>query len=279
MLTWNRKRGQFLLGLELLVCFLLIAALATVGVSRLPEFPPSPGLRGRGCMDRRVQGTSRFPYGRMDRGRFHRHAAGDPHTEEHAGGRRCRRKPHPAAVGFNIATSALHLPGQESRQCYYTEAGMDLAKVLRLDMARGRWFDATDLPAAKPHTTYLRPGSSQRRFDEIDLGGTSGVRDKRGPGAGHARQRRSDRQTVHHERERRPRPHHRGRFRLSPAGQVRGPALVEIPPGAARPAARRRPADELHDPPAAGHAASVRAPVAAEAECGGARNGTWISVP
>ena len=171
-LTWNRKRGQFLLGLELLVCFLLIAAVTTWAFRDYLNFRRPLGYEVEDVW------TIRFEPAGSHAGVW---TAADSIAMQQVI-LILRSMPEVLAVAENstppmagsIATAALHLPGQESRQCYYTDAGMDLAKVLRLDLARGRWFDATDLPAAKPHTTYLRPGSSQRRFDEIDLGAPPG---------------------------------------------------------------------------------------------------------
>ena len=147
-LTWNRKRGQLLLGLELLVCFLLIAAVATFAFRDYLNFRRPLGYQ--------VEDVWTVGFGTPS-----------SHTGEWTPADSIamqqaililRSMPEVVAVAENptpplsgsVYTSALDLPGHESRQCYYTEAGMDLAKVLRLDMARGRWFDGSDLVAATP---------------------------------------------------------------------------------------------------------------------------------
>lgn len=147
-LTWNRKRGQFLLGLELLVCFLLIAAVATIAFRDYLKFRRPLGYEAEDVW------TVRFETPSSRTGEW---TAADSIAMQQAI-LMLRSVPEVVAVAENstpplagsIATSALHLPGHESRQCYYTEAGMDLAKVLRLDIARGRWFDGSDLVAATP---------------------------------------------------------------------------------------------------------------------------------
>ena len=148
MLTWNRKRGQFLLGLELLVCFLLIAALATVAFRDYLNFRRPLGYQVEDVW------TVGFRAPSSHTGEW---TAADSIAMQQAI-LLLRSMPEVVAVAENptpplagtFSMSALHLPGHESRQCYNTEAGMDLAKVLRLDMARGRWFDGSDLVAAKP---------------------------------------------------------------------------------------------------------------------------------
>ena len=147
-LTWNRKRGQFLLGLELLVCFLLIAAVATYAFRDYLNFRRPLGYQVEDVW------TVRFE-------------APGSHTREWTAADSIamqqailtlRSMPEVVAVAENgtppmagsLSMTTLYLPGQESRNCYYTDAGMDLAKVLRLGVARGRWFDETDQLAAQP---------------------------------------------------------------------------------------------------------------------------------
>ena len=147
-LTWNRKRGQFLLGLELLVCFLLIAAVTTYAFRDYLNFRRPLGYEVEDVW------TVRFGTPSSHTGEW---TAADSIAMQQVI-LILRSMPEVVAVAENptppmsgaVSTSTLELPGQGSRQCYYTEAGMDLAKVLRLDIARGRWFDGTDLAAAKP---------------------------------------------------------------------------------------------------------------------------------
>ena len=147
-LTWNRKWGQFLLGLELLVCFLLIAAVATYAFRDFLNFRRPLGYQVEDVW------TIRFEPPSSHAGEW---TAADSSTMQQVI-LTLKSIPEVVAVAENgtppmsgsISMSTLELPGQGSRQCYHTEAGMDLAKVLRLDIAHGRWFDRTDLVAAKP---------------------------------------------------------------------------------------------------------------------------------
>ena len=147
-LTWNRKRGQILLGLELLVCFLLIAAAATYGFRDYLNFRRPLGYHVEDVW------TVRFGTPSSHTGEW---TAADSIAMQQAI-LTLRSMPEVVAVAENptppmsgvVSTRGLELPGQGSRQCYHTDAGLELGKVLRLDIARGRWFDGTDLVAATP---------------------------------------------------------------------------------------------------------------------------------
>ena len=147
-LTWNRKWGQVLLGLELLVCFLLIAAVTTYAFRDYLNFRRPLGYEVEDVW------TVRFGTPSSHTGEW---TAADSIAMQQAI-LTLRSMPEVVAVAENgtppmagsLSMTTLHLPGQEPRNCYNTDAGMDLAKVLRLDIARGRWFDGTDLVAAKP---------------------------------------------------------------------------------------------------------------------------------
>ena len=146
-LSWNRKSGQFLLGLELLVCFILITAVTTSAFSDYFNFRRPLGFNVKEVWNLEFHpSTHSGEFTPADSSTMQQVMLTLKSLSEVVA---LSENSHPTLTG-GVSSSRLELPGQPSQQCYHTEVSADLGRVMRLDIVRGRWFDKADFLATNP---------------------------------------------------------------------------------------------------------------------------------